>query len=155
RYDFCIGAICRCAARDGKRRGSVGVEDRVLVLMPTAKDAEKTRLMLGGGGLDCAICNDISELCQEMRAGAGAALLTEEGLAGDEDGCIPGALKDQPKWSDFPFIVLAREKPGEHHEQLRETMNVTLVEQPVKVRSLLSVVRAALRARRHQYAVRN
>ena len=34
-------------------------------------------------------------------------------------------------------------------------MNATLVERPVKVRSLLSVVRAALRSRRHQYAIRD
>ena len=34
-------------------------------------------------------------------------------------------------------------------------MNVTLVERPVRMRSLLSVVRAALRSRRHQYAVRD
>jgi signal transduction histidine kinase/ActR/RegA family two-component response regulator len=34
-------------------------------------------------------------------------------------------------------------------------MNATLVERPVKLRSLLSVVRAALRSRRHQYAIRD
>jgi GAF domain-containing protein len=33
-------------------------------------------------------------------------------------------------------------------------MNVSLVERPIRVRSLLSVVRAALRSRRHQYTVR-
>jgi len=49
--------------------------------------------------------------------------------------------------------VLARE--GAEDRGLREWLNVTLVERPIKLRSLLSVVRAALRSRQQQYAIRD
>lgn len=71
----------------------------------------------------------------------------------DRDGRLNAALSAQPPWSDFPLVVLARGSGGGH--ALRESMNATLVERPVKIRSLLSVVRAALRARRRQYEVRD
>ena len=92
-------------------------------------------------------------LCREIRRGAGAVLLTEEAVTADRAGCLAAALKEQPPWSDFPLVVLARE--GSPTATCRESMNATLVERPVKVRSLLSVVRAALRSRRRQYEVRD
>ena len=92
-------------------------------------------------------------LCREVRRGAGAVLLTEEAITADKAGCLAAALNEQPPWSDLPLVVLAREGSSDGH--LRESMNATLVERPVKVRSLVSVVRAALRARRRQYEVRD
>ncbi len=128
-------------------------DERVLVLMPTAKDGERTRRALAAAGLACAVCGDVSELCREIERGAGAALLTEEAVAADRDGRLQGVLKAQPAWSDFPLVVLAREAADERRQLLRESMNATLVERPVRLRSLLSVLRAALRARRRQYEV--
>lgn len=125
-------------------------DNRVLVLMPTSKDAERTQVALARAGLDAAVCKNIEDLCQELVLGAGTALLTEEAAAA---GCLQEALRHQPPWSDFPLVVLTRE--GTEGRGLRESVNATLVERPVKIRSLLSVVRAALRARRHQYAVRD
>jgi PAS domain S-box-containing protein len=130
----------------------VATDERVLVLMPTAKDGERTRQMLTTAGLDCTVCKNVEELCREIERGAGLALLTEEVVVADRTGCIKKALGNQPAWSDFPLVVLARQGQG---SLLRESTNATLVERPVKVRSLLSVVRAALRSRRHQYAIRN
>ncbi len=130
-----------------------GADERVLVLMPTAKDGERTGSALAAAGLSYAVCKDLPDLCREIIAGAGTALLTEEAVVGHRDGCLAEVLRDQPPWSDFPLLVLARE--GERHGHLiRESMNATLVERPVKVRSLLSVVRMTLRSRRHQYDVR-
>jgi PAS domain S-box-containing protein len=125
-------------------------DDRVLVLMPTPKDGERTRQVLAAAGLDAVVCESVDDLCREIPLGAGAALLTEEEAAA---GCLQEALRGQPHWSDLPLVVLARE--GADGRGLRESMNVTLVERPVKVRPLVSVVRAALRSRRHQYAVRD
>ncbi len=70
----------------------------------------------------------------------------------DKAGLIAATLQAQPPWSDIPLVVLARE--GASGLPNRESMNVTLVERPLKVRSLLSVVLAALRSRRRQYEVR-
>lgn len=128
-------------------------DDRVLVLMPTAKDGERTRHALSGAGLDCAVCADLAGLCREIERGAGVALLCEAAVVGDREGRLQQVLASQPAWSDFPLVVVAR--GGSEGAKIRESKNATLVERPVKIRSLVSVVRAALRSRRHQYAIRD
>jgi PAS domain S-box-containing protein len=128
-------------------------DERVLVLMPTARDGERTARALAAADLGATVCRDLPELCRELAAGAGAALLTEEAIGRGPGGCLAAALAAQPPWSDFPLVVLARE--GSDGEYVREAMNATLVERPVRVRSLLSVVRAALRGRRRQYEMRD
>jgi PAS domain S-box-containing protein len=130
-------------------------DERVLVLMPTAKDGERTRDALARAGLACTVCQDLAGLCREIAAGAGVALLTEEAVADDRSGCLAETLRGQPAWSDFPLVVLARQGVEGRQASFREAVNVSLVERPLRVRSLLSVVRAALRSRRHQYAVRD
>lgn len=130
-------------------------DERVLVLLPTARDGARMREMLVNAGLGCALCGDLAELCREMRAGAGVALLTEDALAADRSGCLAEELRMQPAWSDFPLIILARKGTAGRSAVSRESVNVSLVERPVRIRSLLSVIRAALRSRRHQYEVRN
>lgn len=128
-------------------------DERVLVLMPTSRDGRRSGQVLAEAGLECEICADIDHLCREIGRGAGVALLTEEALEGDRSGCLQQALRSQPPWSDFPLVILARPEGLGHH--IRESMNATLVERPLKIRSMLSVVRAALRTRRHQYAIRD
>ncbi len=128
-------------------------DERVLVLMPTARDGERTRQVLATAGLDCVLCTDIDHVCREIGQGAGAALLTEEAVSGDRYGCLVAVLSEQPPWSDLPLVLLAEE--GSSDAPVREAMNVTLIERPIRIRSLLSVVRAALRSRRRQYEVRD
>ena len=57
----------------------------------------------------------------------------------------------------MPLIVVARETTDARVDgALVDVLaNVTLVERPVRQRTLVSVVRAALRARRHQYEIRD
>ncbi|HVW02311.1 MAG TPA: ATP-binding protein [Planctomycetaceae bacterium] len=131
----------------------MNADSRVLVLMPTLRDAERTRDALGRAGVECAICRSMADLCAGIEAGAGAAILTEEAIVRDRDGCLSNALDAQPAWSQFPLVVLARE--GAEERGIREWPNATLVERPIKLRSLLSVVRAALRSRQQQYAIRD
>jgi PAS domain S-box-containing protein len=123
--------------------------------MPTARDGERTQAVLAQAGLTGAVCKDLPELCREIVKGAGVALLTEEVIAGDRSGCLAEVLQGQPPWSDFPLVVLTHQGVEGRQELLREAVNVALVERPIRARSLLSVVRAALRSRRHQYAVRD
>lgn len=123
--------------------------------MPTVRDGTRTVAALRAAGVDGVLCADVAELCHRIEAGAGAALLPEEALARDRDGRLADVLRRQPPWSDFPLVLLARQASGERPRAYRESLNVSLVERPVRIRSLLSVVRAALRARRHQYRVRD
>jgi hypothetical protein len=67
-----------------------------MVLMPTARDGERTSRVLVEAGLDCVLCEDVDHLCREVGRGAGAALLTEEAIEGDPVGRLQAALTDQP-----------------------------------------------------------
>ena len=77
--------------------------------MPTVKDGERTARALAAAGLDYVLCKDLADLCREIGRGAGAALLTEEAVVGDHDGCLHKTLREQLPWSDLPLVVLAQE----------------------------------------------
>jgi PAS domain S-box-containing protein len=130
-------------------------EYRVLVLMPTAKDATRTCELLAEAGLFGAACPNVEAVCRELVSNAGVVLLTDDAVAGDGAERLAAALGDQPAWSDVPLVILTHERPDAQHDTFRESANVTLVERPVRIRTLLSVVRSAMRARRRQYEVRD
>jgi signal transduction histidine kinase/CheY-like chemotaxis protein len=130
---------------------------RVLVLMPTFRDAERTVTLCKEAALDAAICADVAELCREMRLGAGAVVLTDDALLLDTSGQLAEAAREQPAWSNLPFLVLAREGSNEHLQRnVSEALtNLTIVERPVRTHSLRSLLASALRSRQHQYEIRD
>ena len=134
-----------------------GGKETVLILAPTAKDAALCRAVLAEAGLDCVVSRDMAELCRGMDRAAGVAVLSEEGLTLEGLECLRKAVGRQPAWSDFPLLVLTQE--GADSEVVLRTLetlgNVTLLERPVRVPALVSAVRAALRARRRQYQIRD
>src|SRR5688572_24171747 len=83
------------------------VENRVLLLGPTAKDAAMTRRVLGGIGISTASCATVAVLCAELELGAGAVVLTEETLESTQIRLLVQYLRDQPPWSDLPVLLLA------------------------------------------------
>ena len=130
---------------------------RVLLLAPTLRDGDASRRLLAGVGIDCVLCDDLDCLCREVAAGAAAAILPEETVLADAVDQLARVLRQQPVWSDLPVIVLSRagaESPAVE-KALTTLGNVSLVERPVRISTLLSVVRAALRARQRQYQVRD
>ena len=125
-------------------------EERVLVLAPLGRDGPLALRALKVAGLEAELCADPRELCQGVQAGAGAAVLTEEALLGAGHALLSATLERQPPWSDLPVIVF-----GTHEDRLLNLPgNVTSLDRPVRMRTLISAVRAALRARRRQYQVR-
>src|SRR4051812_38148176 len=90
---------------------------RVLVLMPTARDSERTAALLMEAKVPALICAELPDLCRELRAGADALLLTDEAIARDTAGQLPEALREQPAWSAVPVIVLAREGWGQQEDR--------------------------------------
>ena len=111
----------------------------------------------GAGRPHCFVCATIADVCREASLGAGAALVTAESVLGDAEGLLAGSLKAQPPWSDLPLIVLT--PAGEDSPRLLRALDAvghtTLMKRPVQVSTLLSTVRAALRDRQRQYAVRD
>ena len=135
----------------------IPAEHRVLALLPSAIDGERTVAFLAEAGIRCTLCSDIAGLSQSLSEGAGVLLLTEESLLRDTSHHLREALALQPAWSTVPLIVLARETTDVRVDSVLADVlaNVTLVERPVRQRTLVSVVQAALRARRHQYEIRD
>jgi signal transduction histidine kinase/ActR/RegA family two-component response regulator len=132
-------------------------EERVLILAPRGRDAEVAGQVLARAGTPAIACPDLATLRDRLAAGAGAALVTEEALAGDPTDLFAW-LDAQPAWSDFPFIVLATRQAGRRSESasglLARLGNVILLERPVNAETLASAGASALRARRRQYQAR-
>src|ERR1700722_3715275 len=82
------------------------LDERVLVLAPTARDAATSRGFLEAAGIRCFVCSTIEDVCREAECGAGAAVVTAEAIVRDKDGRLSGWLKNQSPWSDFPLVVL-------------------------------------------------
>lgn len=134
---------------------SKALKERLLVLLPAKLDAERIIRILAGSRIECTVCPDLAALCREILKGAGAALLTEEAILSDSDHCLDDALRNEPPWSHFPLIVLTQPGRTHHHLAASAMLNVTLVERPVRLLTLHSVIAAALRHRRHQYKIRD
>lgn len=132
------------------------LEDRVLILAPTSRDALTSQTLLAAADIDSWPCTTIEDVCREAARGAGAAIVTAEAIVGDRKGCLTELLRGQPSWSDFPLIVLTA--PGADSDAFLRRMtaigHMTFMKRPVQVASLVSAVQAALRDRRRQYAVR-
>lgn len=135
----------------------VGHEERILILAPRGRDAAVSGQVFAGAGSLSEACSDIAGWLDGLRAGAGAALVTEEALEGDLTDLFTW-LDAQPAWSDFPFIVLATRQAGRRSERAAHRLarlgNVVLLERPVNAETLVSAAASALRARHRQYQAR-
>lgn len=132
---------------------------RILVAAPTGRDGQLAARVLKNAGLLAHCCPDLIELTGEARRGAGALLLTEEGLNVEGLNRLIELLDDQPPWSDLPIAIFTggglTTAHAEPLEALRQRGNVTLLERPIRVATLVSTMQAALRGRRRQYEVRD
>ena len=132
----------------------------MLILAPMGRDAQLTAGILRSAGLDAEVCAGMDDLARESAEGAGCSVLTEEALSGSDVKVLADALRRQAAWSDFPLIIFtgrgdithARMRTLSFFEGFR---NVTFFERPVRIMTLVSVVHAALAARRRQYEVRD
>jgi two-component system, sensor histidine kinase len=130
------------------------VEARVLVLPPTKADGEVTLRVLGDAGITAEICDTAEQMGRELRRGAGALIITDDSSRHDALGELRHLLDRQPSWSEIPILVLAR-SDFVRLDALRTVPGVVLLERPVHIRSMVSAVQAALRARWRQYELRD
>ena len=128
-------------------------ETRVLVLAPTQMDGDETLRVLAEAGIEGEVCDSPDAACREITRGAGALIVTDDNSGRDPVSELRFLLDRQPSWSELPILVLARaESP--RLDELRSVPGVVLLERPVHIRSMVSAVQAALRARRRQYELR-
>jgi len=133
----------------------------VSLLMPTGRDATVAARVLGDAGINAAISSDIMAICQQISGGeAGVLVIAEEALTPASQKCLVEALENQPSWSDVPLVILTGEDELSGSltrglSTLAVRGNVTLLERPVRVATLTTVLRSALRARQRQLDVRD
>jgi signal transduction histidine kinase/ActR/RegA family two-component response regulator len=136
---------------------SVDLSRRVLIVAPIGRDAELMCTHLENAGLSCQVCHDLDEVCGELARGAGVLIVTEEALTPELAPRLARTLNEQPAWSDVPIIILTG-APEELQQRpvrgLGRRTNITYVDRPVRINSLVSAAQTALRARERQYEVR-
>jgi len=132
---------------------------RLLIVAPYGRDADLISTHLDGAGLPCRVCNGFEELCREIAQGVGALLITEEALQPEETPRLAYTLDQQPPWSDIPMIILAGDASIDSQSrsfgELGRRTNVTIIDRPVRIQSLISTAQSALRARERQYQIRD
>lgn len=132
------------------------VEERILILAPWGQDGALASDVLTRAGFGCLPVPDVDLLRIEAGRGAAALLVAEEALDRPSLEALSAFLGGQEAWSDLPVLLLT----GRGHdaapplEMVEPLGNVTLLERPLEILTLVSAVRAAVRARRRQYRAR-
>ncbi len=129
---------------------------RVLLLPATRRDAQVSEALLQRAGLQCTVCQDIGALTQAAQESVGTLLLTDHVFHDPDIETLLMLLAEQPSWSDIPAVLLCRIGHGARAADhiLGAMRNVTVLERPTTIRTLISSLKAALRARERQYQMR-
>src|SRR5262245_8674181 len=133
------------------------VNEPVLVLAPTGRDAILISETLERAQLRSEICPDVERFAFQLQKDAAAGLLAQEALRAGAAQIILKALREQPAWSDFPLIVMTSQRSVDSTVTtlVEQGGNVTLLERPVRIQTLTSAVGSALRQRKRQYELRD
>lgn len=130
---------------------------RILIYAPLGQNAKLAAKVLDASGIDNFICNQADDLMLELARGAGAVLTVEEAVASPALQALAQHIATQPTWSDIPVLLLTKRGADSISVQhaVGKLGNVTLLERPIRISTLLSAARSALRARSRQYEVRD
>jgi signal transduction histidine kinase/ActR/RegA family two-component response regulator len=133
------------------------VDARVLILAPTGRDSELMSAVLENAGVRCRQCEDVRDLCLSLDEGAAAILIAEEALAEGAYHDLIAVLLQQPPWSEPPILILSERGADSViiAEALQSLGNVTVLERPTRIPTLVSAVHSALRSRHRQYQIRS
>jgi signal transduction histidine kinase len=138
---------------------AAGREQRVMVVSPARRDLDLTCSVLADAGILAVGHTDLLAACHELVHGGAALVVADEALDVAGEACVRAFLDGQPSWSDVPIIVLqAPSRPmlaaARAHHAFEVLGNVTIIERPLRITTLVAAVRAALRARARQYDAR-
>jgi len=132
------------------------MEQRILIHTPIGKDAYHVCRILDGVNIEYFVCLTPSEVIRELEIGAAVLLMVEEALSNDFLKSITQFLQKQKTWSDIPILLLC--KRGLDSPDLRAIYqrlgNVTIIERPLQIITLVTTINSALRARKRQYEMR-
>jgi len=132
----------------------------VVVLLPKKREQILATTALTRADIRLEVCEHFDQLDARISEQTGAVLFAEEAFLGAQISRFLEHLRAQPPWSDLPLLALTsgNEADDPHHrvlDLLGPNANLTFVARPFRGLTLVSAVQAALRARRHQFAVRD
>lgn len=142
-----------------KPKDPPAVRGEVLLCAPFGKDAEILTEIVSSEGLGITHCASLIELARRFSEQTDFILLTEEALVSSSLQAIQRTLRKQEPWSDIPIILLASAgaTPSrwttEFVSKLGDNANISILERPVRVPTVISMLRAAKRARNRQRQV--
>ena len=131
----------------------------VRVIAPIGRDAELITEALRQNGLAAEACRDFCALFQHMETEQiGPLLLAEEALNPALIRDLGERIRRQPTWSDLPVLILTSSgRETSQSRQLEHRLSPlgspVLLERPIRTVTLVSSVRAAIRARERQYEI--
>ena len=132
------------------------MELRILIYAPAGQDAALAGTVLAGSAIASHACRSPGELAEQLALGAGGVLTVDEALHAGVYSGLDAYARQQPDWSDLPIILLTH--AGLDSLPLRQAIatlgNLTLLERPVHILTLITSAHAMLRARQRQYQVR-
>lgn len=135
----------------------INVNERVLILSVSQKDAETARQLLAQANISGHRCSSLADLNAQIEIGAGALLLAKEVLTPAGVNQLARTLDEQPTWSFLPVIILVGAGDLNFDQKalssLRTIRNKTLLERPVRFSTLVSVIQSAIAERCRQYGV--
>jgi signal transduction histidine kinase len=135
------------------------ITDQVLLCAPFGKDAEILTEIVSSEGLGITHCASLKELARRFSEQTDFILLTEEALVSSSAEAIQRTLQKQDPWSDIPIILLASAGATPSRwttgfvSNLADAANISILERPVRVPTIISVLRTAKRARNRQRQV--
>ncbi len=133
----------------------------VRVLAPTGRDAELICSVLLANEVPAQVSSIALLAAGEAHAGPlGPLLIAEEALQPASIEYLGGLIDNQPSWSDLPILILTgsgREtsRTRSLEREWQPLGSPILLERPIRTATLVSSVRAALRARTRQYQIRD
>ncbi|HUQ20899.1 MAG TPA: ATP-binding protein [Gemmatimonadaceae bacterium] len=146
--------------RDIAQRSSQRANSSVAIVAPTGRDGLVAERILESYNITAVFCPDVIAACAALESGgAGVLMVAEEALDKAARDCLLDFLARQPSWSDIPIILLTGTDELSSAlpsalEIITASGNVTLLERPVRLATLTTILRSALRARERQLDVR-
>jgi signal transduction histidine kinase/ActR/RegA family two-component response regulator len=126
----------------------------VHVLAKLPRDAELTCEHLHQVGIRAECTSSFDALLEMITGDIGAVMITEDAVPQHRWPELADRLLKQPAWADIPVIICARKQHTNVDRVLYGAGSVTVIETPVRVSTVISAARAALRARKRQYEMR-
>ena len=131
-----------------------------LILAPHGRDAAVALALLERAGIAAKVCADFETLQTRIYDATLFVVATNEAMLPTQVWALAGRLREQPAWSDLPFILLTRgadrSDPSSSPADLFALLgNVTFLERPFHPTTFISMARSAMKGRLRQYEARS